>query len=484
MADVLITGGTIITMDPLRSVIADGAVAIEADRIIAVGSREEVVKSHSATTVIDARQKVVLPGLIDTHGHAGHGLVKTLGGGYSDVWARSADKIYAEFTTEEFWYAESLLTNLERLKFGVTCGLTFFGGGTMVMRSDDPGFGDRHCEALSQVGIREFLVVGASNPPYPRNYTIWGDSGPSNRSVSFEDQLATTETLINRWHTQASGRLQVAVMHPVYKPGARTGEKSSLEIIKSQAKAARSLSKKHDLLFTQDGHSRGTVQFAHQELDILGPDALLSHSTGLTDEEIRICAETGTVIVHNPSSAASYVARCPVPELIEAGVTVTLGSDGTAPDRSYDMFRHMFQCMRHHRAHYRDANYMPPGKVLEMVTIDAARGLGMEGEIGSIEKGKKADLILIDMFKPHLYPFDMPVHRVVNFANGNDVDTVMVDGAILMEHRKVFSVDETKALQMAQRESDLMLDRSGFQALTEIPEGFWGRARLPERRLP
>ena len=108
----------------------------------------------------------------------------------------------------------------------------------------------------------------------------------------------------------------------------------------------------------------------------------------------------------------------------------------------------------------------------------------MEGEIGSIEKGKKADLILIDMFKPHLYPFDMPVHRVVNFANGNDVDTVMVDGVILMEHRKVFSVDETKALQMAQRESDLMLDRSGFQALTEIPEGFWGRSRLPERRLP
>ena len=98
MADVLITGGTIITMDPLRSVIADGAVAIEADRIIAVGSSEEVVKSHSATTVIDARQKVVLPGLIDTHGHAGHGLVKTLGGGYSNVWARSADKIYAEFT--------------------------------------------------------------------------------------------------------------------------------------------------------------------------------------------------------------------------------------------------------------------------------------------------------------------------------------------------------------------------------------------------
>ena len=192
MADILITGGTIITMDPNRSVIADGAVAIEADRIIAVGSREEIVARHRATKVIDAQRKVVLPGLIDTHGHAGHGLVKNLGGGYSDIWARSADKIYAEFTTEEFWYAESMLTNLERLKFGVTCGLTFFGGGTMVMRSDDPGFGDRHCEALSEVGIREFLVLGASNPPYPRNYTVWTNAGPTSRAVSFEDQLATT----------------------------------------------------------------------------------------------------------------------------------------------------------------------------------------------------------------------------------------------------------------------------------------------------
>ena len=169
-----------------------------------------------------------------------------------------------------------------------------------------------------------------------------------------------------------------------------------------------------------------------------------------------------------------------MPELIDAGVNVILGSDGTAPDRSYDMFRHMFQCMRHHRANYYDAQYMPPGKVLEMATIDAARGLGLGDEIGSLEAGKKADIILVDMYRPHLYPTNMPVHRVVCFANGNDVDTVIVDGVVLMEGRAVRSVDEGEVLELAQRETDAMLDRMGIRDLTAIPDGFWGRSRLPD----
>ena len=102
MADILITGGTIITMDPERRVIDDGAVAVEGDRIVAVGPRTEVEAQHRASRTIDAQRKVIMPGLIDAHGHAGHGLVKTLAGGYSSVWAETTDRIYAEGTTEEF----------------------------------------------------------------------------------------------------------------------------------------------------------------------------------------------------------------------------------------------------------------------------------------------------------------------------------------------------------------------------------------------
>ena len=114
-------------------------------------------------------------------------------------------------------------------------------------------------------------------------------------------------------------------------------------------------------------------------------------------------------------------------------------------------------------------SYLPPGKVLEMVTIDAARALGMEKEIGSLEVGKKADIILVNMFKPHLYPLNMPVYRIVYFANGSDVDTVIVDGKVLMENRIVKTVNEEEVLEMAQRETEAMLDRMQLRDLLKTP---------------
>jgi 5-methylthioadenosine/S-adenosylhomocysteine deaminase len=124
---------------------------------------------------------------------------------------------------------------------------------------------------------------------------------------------------------------------------------------------------------------------------------------------------------------------------------------------------------------------LPAGKVLEMVTVDAARALGMEKDIGSLEPGKKADIILIDWWRPHLVPMNMPLYRVAYFANGNDVSTVLVNGRILMRDRRVLSVNEDSVLTLAQREADLAIRRAGLQGLTATPEGFWGRSRLPKR---
>jgi cytosine/adenosine deaminase-related metal-dependent hydrolase len=152
-----------------------------------------------------------------------------------------------------------------------------------------------------------------------------------------------------------------------------------------------------------------SVKYANDVLGLLGPDVILSHATNLTGEEIKLIASTGTRISHNPSSVFSMNGRCPATELIDAGAIVMLGSDGVAPDRSFDMFRHMFQATRYHRYFFHDAKVLPAGKVLEMATIDAARALGMDKEIGSLEPGKKADIILVDWFKPHLVPMNMPV---------------------------------------------------------------------------
>ena len=479
-ADILITHGTVITMDAGRRVLEDGAVAIRGDRIIAVGTSRELAARFTARQTIDAYRKVVMPGLIDGHGHAGHGLVKSLGMD-TDEWYGATEAIYARGSTVDFWRAEALLTGVERVRFGVTTALSYFGGGDMVVRTDDPKYGDAYLAAMDTVGIRFILAVGPRRPPFPRTYVDWTGATSREVSVTFARQLEVSETLIKRWNGAASGRLHLAVMSPTHHPETPGAAGAPDEEIKAQALAARALSKRYGLLFTQDGHSRGTIKWAHEQLGILGPDVLLSHATGMTDEEIAIVAKTGTKIVHNPSANAAMREPFRLVELLDAGVTVMLGSDGVAPDRSYDMFRHMFQAMRYHRAALRDPSVLPAGKVLEMVTIDAARALGMDKDIGSLEPGKKADVILVDVFRPHLVPMNMPLYRIAYFANGNDVSTVLVNGRVLMRDRRVLSVNEERVLTFAQREADAAIKRTGLGKLTETPDGFWGRSRLPKR---
>lgn len=476
--DILITGGTVITMDSSRQVLENGAIAILADRIVAVGPSAELTARFSATEIIDANRKIVMPGLIDGHGHAGHGLVKSLGMNMGQFYPVT-EAIYARGSTVDFWRAEALLTGVERLRFGVTTALSLFGGGDMIMRTDDEQYGDAYLQATNEVGIRYFLAVGPRRAPFPKRYATWNGENAVETDVTFAQQLAVSEALIRKWHGQGDGRINLAVAFPTHHPEDTELTGEELAELKSQARAMRDLSKQYGLVFTQDGHTTGTVQFANDELDLLGPDAILSHATEFTDQEIALLAASGTNIVHNPSANAAATKRFQLVELLDAGVNVMLGSDGVAPDRSYDMFRHMFQAMRYHRFWWRDTNVLPAGKTLEMVTVDAAKALGMEHEIGSLEVGKKADIILIDWFRPHLAPMNMPLYRVAYFANGNDVSTVLVNGRVLMRDREVLSVREEDVLLMAEREAQAAITRMGLDSLTATPPGFWGQSRFP-----
>jgi cytosine/adenosine deaminase-related metal-dependent hydrolase len=476
-ADILITDGTVITMDRDRRVIDNGAIAIVGKRIAAVGTTAELRARFSVGQVIDARLKVVMPGLIDGHGHAGHELLKTLAAD-SDKWDWIVERIYAHASTPDFWKADAMLAGLERLKFGVTSSVNFFGGGDNVYRVDDPKYGEAYLNAIKAIGLRWILGVGPRRGPYPSPFTEWNGEVRRDIQVPFERQIEVSETLIRKWNGLADGRLKMAVVFPTISPDENlAGE--ALNEVKREARVARDLSKRYQVLFLQDGHTRGTVKYANDVLGLLGPDVILSHATNLTDQEIKLLASTGTRVSHNPSSVFSMNGRCPVTELIDAGANVMLGSDGVAPDRSFDMFRHMFQATRYHRFYFHDAKVLPAGKVLEMTTIDAAKALGMETEIGSLEPGKKADIILVDWFKPHLVPMNMPVYRMVYYASGEDVATVIVDGRILMRDRQVLTADEGAVLNAAQQESELAVRRAGLpDDPTALPDGFWGTTRL------
>ncbi len=134
---ILIKNGMVITVDPDRRVKMDGAIAVEKDLILDVGETMALEKAYDADLVIDASKMVVMPGLMDGHGHAGHSLLRTLGM-HNETWYKACNDIYAEGSTEEYWAADAALLNLERLKFGTTCGISFFGGGDSIMRVDDP----------------------------------------------------------------------------------------------------------------------------------------------------------------------------------------------------------------------------------------------------------------------------------------------------------------------------------------------------------
>jgi cytosine/adenosine deaminase-related metal-dependent hydrolase len=476
MTDILIRGGTVVAMDEARRVIEDGAVAITGDRIAAVGPRAEVEAAHGgAATIIEAKGRAILPGLIDAHAHAGHALVKTMGGGDSAAWSEACRIIYTTASPPSFWRAEARLAALERLKNGVTTGVSLLGGGDSIMRVDDPAHGEAHAAGVGEIGIRAIVAVGPTRPPHPRAYASWDGPRRADYPVSFEQQAEVIGTLIERLHGTQGGRMAIATLMPVYREAKH--DPAQVALIERQGRIVRDLGRKAGTLFHQDGHQKGSIAMAERMFGLNGPDAFYSHCTDLTEEDIESAARTGVAIVHNPTAIAQVRGHCPVPLLLERGVTVMIGSDGTAPDRGTDMFRHMVMCARLHQRAARDERLMPPGKLLEMITTDAARGLGMAGQIGSLEPGKKADVITVDLTTPHAYPPNMPVHRLVFFAGGADVRDVVVDGRVLMRERAVAGVDEAEVLAEAAAETEAMLDRSGLRSLIACDPG-WGRVRL------
>ena len=471
--DLLITGATILTMDPARRILRDAAIAVQGGRIAAVGPAADL--PQAAARIIDARGKVVMPGLIDVHAHAGHGLIKSLGMDRANRWEEICGEVYTTASPPKFWHAEAQLAALERLRFGVTCGVSLLGGGDTIMRTDTPEYGEAHCDGVTAVGTRSVVAVGPTRAPHPRAYA--GADG-IRYPVTFEQQLETCRTLVHRRHGQ--GRIEIALLYPVLRDEHEAGMAPAdyAEAVR-QAQAMRALARDLGLVFTQDGHEGGSIRRA-EALGLLDERALLSHAIDLHDDEIEICARTGTKIAHNPSALASVRGRCPAIELIEAGVCVALGSDATAPDRSGDMFRHMQQAMHYHRRHFRDAGVLPPGKVLEMATIDGARALGLEDRLGSIETGKEADLVLVDMRRPHLCPVNMEPYRLACFANGNDVDTVVIGGELVLRGGQPTRVDAERILDAAEREAEAMIDRIGAAGDLDLPPGFWSHARYPE----
>ena len=480
MIDLLLTGGAVVTVDRDRRVLDDGTVAIDGGRIVAVGQTADVARAHRARRVIDCHGKAVIPGLIDAHGHAGHSLIKTLGADTPALWMRIATPAYFHFTTPSYWYADGLVSALERLRFGVTCGVSVVGS---MPRSDDPCFAGNHARAYAEVGVREIVAVGPCHPPWPHPVSYWQDGQRVRLEVTFDQAMAGTEAVLQAWHHAAGDRIRVFVTPFTIVPSLDPSNPTTPDLAthltdhdRAQARRVRELAARYGTRIHSDAFG-GMVRLAAKDLEhaLLGPDVHLQHCLALSPEEVRILAETGTHVGHSPSPGHGR-ARCPTPELMEAGVNVAITTDGTSPKVSFDLLQASRKVQLVHQLLSRDLYLFPAGKLLEMITIDAARAIGWEDELGSLEVGKRADVVVVDLRQPHLVPNWMVVHRLIYEAVGNDVETVIVDGRVILDGRRVMTVDEEAALAEGEREARALVERGGLQAHLHAPG--WGRLRL------
>jgi cytosine/adenosine deaminase-related metal-dependent hydrolase len=481
MIDLLLIQGTVITMDKNRRILRDGAVAINDGRILAVDDTEKIVKEYTAKKVIDCNHHVILPGLIDVHGHGGHSMFKTIAMEISDFWMPIMTKTYKHFVTDNFWYYEGKLSALERLKAGITTGVSVLGS---MPRSDDPIFAINHVKAYNETGVREVVCTGPCNPPWPHLFSRWVDGKQVTKEVTYDEVLRGAESVIEALHHANDDRTRAFITPFVIVTSVDPSRPTSPARLFGltdhdlyQAKKIREIARKYNTRIHSDAFG-GMIHLAVQDKEnaLLGPDVHLQHCRGISFDEVKILAETGTNVSAAPGFSQVH-ARTPMVELLELGTTVAISTDGTSPCTSFDMFQAMRKTQFIHQSAHRDEYYLPPGKLLEMVTIDAAKCIGWDDELGSLEVGKKADVITVNLNQPHLTPEFMHVHRLVYQAVASDVEHVIVDGRLVMEGRKVLTVDEHTVLAEANEEAEVTIQRAGLEKYMQPTKYFWGHTR-------
>ncbi len=429
MADLIVRGGTVVTMDGARRIIKDGAIVVSGDRIEFVGGREEAEQKYKAEKVIDAKGKVAFPGFVNAHTHMFQVLLRNLAVDMVLLeWLKRAIHPMLLSFEEDDVYVGALLGCLENIKSGVTC----------IVDNHYGRYFDAVLRAMVEAGVRGCVPRGG--------YVV----NAKEELLEDPDQiLQDTERLIREWHGAADGRIMVGVapMHPCFATREFLLKAKELSDEYGVVYHTHTGESKEDQELNRRFHGKSDVELL-QELGILSPRYHAIHGVWVSQEEIGYLAKAGAHVVHNPVSnmyMGSGVA--PVPEMLAAGVNVALGTDGPASNNCQDIIQTMKFAACLHKVSKLDPAVITAQQVLEMATINGAKALGLEDEIGSLEAGKKADITIVDMEKPHIAPVHDPVGSLVYCANCNDVDTVLIDGKVVMEGREVKTVDEEEILE-------------------------------------
>ena len=431
-ADLLITSGTVLTMDARRSVLRDGAVAIAGRHILAVGPIKAVREQVVAERTIGTTGCVVMPGLINAHTHLAMNVQRGLSVTAPDALYRIIWPIERSLTGQDC-YVGALLGAAEALQAGTTTV------------NDHYFFMEDVARATTEAGIRGVL-----------GHTIMTRDGPFVGRAEFDKGVA----FVRQWQDRHP------LVHPALAPHApdtvspewlrelwtlatELGVPMHLHLAQSQREV--------ETIYAEQG--TGAVDHLHR-LGLLGPGLVAAHCIYASDREVKLLAESGTHAVYCPRTHALYGRSQRAVEMMAQGVSVVLGDDYTGRDFGFDLFVEMQAAAMVQRELTTDPQALPAMKLLEMVTVDAARALGLEGQIGALQPGYLADVIVLKLETLHTTPsFDI-ANTVVFGCTGRDVHTVLVDGQIVVEEGQLTRVDEDEIIAKARATSAALLNRA------------------------
>ncbi len=431
MSKTLVSGCTVVPLEEGESrVIYEGEIAIEDEFLAYVGPRGTVPEDWNPDCTIDGRGKVAMPGLVNAHTHAAMSLFR----GFAD------DLPLMEWLENKIWpleaklrskdvYWGTMLSILEMIKTGTT---TF---------ADMYFFMDSVAEAVAASGIRACLSRG-----------LIGTHFNGNRA------LKEAKKFVQTWHRRENGRITTMLgPHAPYT----CPPKYLRKVIKAASDLETSIhihlaetKKEYNDILNQYGKT--PVQMV-DSLNLFEVPVLAAHCVHLDEKDISILSEKGVGVVHSPESnmkLASGIA--PVAKMMEAGIEVALGTDGASSNNNLDLIQEARSAALLQKVAREDPTVLTAREALNMATRNGARALGLKDEIGTLCPGLKADLILINLTAPHLYPHYDVFSQLVYAADGADVDTVIVNGRILMEGREVKTIDEERVYWEVEKRAEAL----------------------------
>jgi len=434
---------TLITVDPQRRIITDGALAVKDRRLVAIDKVRALRERFPGEPRTDLKGKVVTPGLINAHVHLAQAMIRGCADDMEllDWLGKRVWVLQGNYTAED-GRASAELCIVEMLKSGTTAFVE-------SMLAERYGF-DGIAEVVLRSGIRAALSKIVMDIGTYASKDSWMHPGMvEDRETSLKNTLA----MHDKWNGAGNGRL--AVWFGPRTPGGVTPELyreiSALARERDMGITVHLAEVQADRVFLKEQYGQTPAQYA-ESVGLVGPRVLLVHTVWMDANDIHILARTGTNVAHNPASNAKLASGiAPIPEMLAAGVNVTLGTDGGPSDNTYDLVRDMRLASYLHKARTLNPLVTPAEAVLEMATINGAKALGWEKEIGSLEVGKQADFVVFDFDKPHLTPSTNPVSTLVCAATGADVDTVVIAGQVVVQHGQVLTLDEKRIVHEARQ---------------------------------